>query len=1257
MNSKIYSVDYLKNELLYERYQHIFETISSKENPTVNEDISALIAKSAMNDLGAHEALRNAYRLLRRYTDADRMLLEELFRLGVNAATTIRSEIEAKRWLEESNPSIDPSLIKLASAQIKIAFDDRISARKELEEIEINRLSRLSHAQLSYIEGDFEQAIDMLNPLISEKEFSEEKKHALRLRAQAYAGKRDYEHEALDLKQLVEILKDGDFNANERLMLATAYAAQADQDSLNAAEEELKIIASGNPDDNLTNYAQKRLEYLERSKADKSDAYARLPFPTVHQKRDFCGPAVLELCLRSLGIELSQDEIANSVKRETGTPMYEIMSFLEDRNIEAHRIVATLEKLKRAIDLGFPIIAQEEYSTTNHVMVITGYDDRLGLFVCQDPMTHRAQLKSYEWIEHSGQLFGNGVVVIIGRQEEIDDNIRKKLVENDIFSHEAFALLDQADRMRKDARSEGQEAAVIDEVLVACEEALAIDPDYQLAWYRRAWAELSRYRFSPDFRSYAVRALHSARVRWSGSEWPHQLHANLLEIDGRWREAFVEHLSAHRADPDDGENIAHMSYCLGTLGNVKEGIEYSHLSLKLLPSHPWIAAELAIQYMQALELNYPDIWQQKDNSWLKLPETRPPSQDKDHNYDKLKEELDFYLPLALRAQPESLPLLFCHVARAAIDNDIEEVSKRLDHALSLHPDQQMLLLYRIHNALLAEEKDIAEKYAAQLVEKAPMATSSWLAQAEVLRDDPKALWQNFIDAVSAIGPERHNLVNDLWRAARSFGGGYEAAAVLLHQLAENFQRDTLFIRAIADQIDNAGQRGLAIRLYRMVIDKEPGDINSRYRLGLLLADDPLTKNEGRDCLAEVVSLAPSAAIARVHLSWCMHDHPVEGMEILSPVLESGDPYVYESAAALFEKMEQKNKFEKLRAQALASYPTEDDGRLDLGHWHYSKQRYPYATELLLPLTQKEYQGQSPFEEVQEIILTAFRLAGKIDQIKDWILEICKDGIPPYLAYEIFWSFRSTDYALAAESARVYADTKPNKSAALEFLAHAASCNAKAGDSTELEKIITLLKKEMDLDLDAKLDAWEVVYYAFINLDRFDEAKDVVEVMQKLNAKSKQSLDTRQHYTASFGDRKDAFAAALECRDLYPYEHVGDEMLGILYGAALDAEKATQHAIRALSIAPYCHKAHISRAMAAFASNDYELARTHLERSNEIDPDLEIDQWSYKLALEHALNHDAELLEKVIEHRNQHQTQFAFPEFDRKLKEICEDEEI
>lgn len=1239
--------------LAHERFQSI---INQNSMAPEGCHFVRLQAEFALGKTSAHEVLRHLHRM-DDDGDLDSVPGDRALHLGLEAAFAIRSLVQAEDWLarrEQSNGFV-PAWKNVAEVEIALAFDDRDKAKKLFASSSPSEDTSYMRAKLAYVQGDFDDALELLSPLTDESEFSTIRLKAWRLAAQAHAGARNFQEEAKLLEKVIECLpEDAATIGRERLELAAAYTAFGDADGLASAEAQLRMLADA-PSAGLAGYAQKRLEYVDKARAElgegKAPRQARLPFPTVHQKRNYCGPAVLELCLRSLGIELGQDEIATSVKRERGTPMYELVAFLEARDIEARRIVANLDRLRAAIDLGLPVIIQEEYSTTCHVAVLTGYDDRLGLFVCQDPMTHRAQLKSYEWVQDSGQLFGNGVVVVVGRRSEIDKDMDASLEAAEILSHDAFAMLDEADRMRASAQGQ-QEAAVVQEVLAACQKALESDPDYQLAWHRRAWAELRRYRGDRNRRPAAQRSVHTARVNWRGAEWPHQLHASMLEHEGRWREAYVEHLSAHRCDPSDGENLASMSFCQGMLGDVSDGIENGHHALRVLPSHDWVAAELAVQYTQVLEHSRVSKWTDpKELPWLHMPANRPCQQSLDLSEDEIFERLGFYTMLAREQKGDAVSITSIWCRQAALQGDFEEAIKRLRDALTRHEKHVPFLFQLARASLLSGDRAGAQAAVDQLLEVSPTNYRSWLAAAEVVREDTEAAWALLNKGLEQVGTSRSELIDALWALGSKLGGGSEAAAVLFTEISETYDKDAEFVRHLADQIDRSGQRGLAVQLYRRVVEGEAGDLNSRYRLGTLLADDPLTIAEGRDQLSEVLQMAPSATVVRVRLAWCLLEDPKAGMEVLAPAMPEGDPKVFETACHLLRDMEQPEVAAQMRAQALGAYPSEDDARAELGAWHYYSDRYDLAIELLAPLTEREFTGTADLEFVQSTILTAYRLSGRIDEIQEWVRGLCKENIPSHLAYEVYWAFRSTDSALAAVGARVQAKQASSPSKALEFETNAASCDTRSGDMKSLEQIIGRLDSESGFAMESRLDAWETIFHAYTRLKKMSEAHNALEKMREINPTARATLATVEHFASMCGKGEDAFAAALKLRELYPYQHMGDERLGILYGTSGNAEKALEHAERALSIAPYCHISHASGALAHFAAGDLKRCRVHMERAEALDKTETPRQWSAFTALMHALRGDTELFEACVVDRSRTMDNDPYPEYEARLRKL------
>tara|TARA_R110002096_G_scaffold299503_3_gene494063 strand:+ start:24994 stop:28779 length:3786 start_codon:yes stop_codon:yes gene_type:complete len=1256
MSTTPMTLDEILESLLRERFQYVAERCASRTSDY--EIVGSLQAQLSLGECSAHDALRELLRLASPWTLRDG-IAQAALHLGVEACIAMRSQAQADAWIAlcQGKDGIGEVACQLSTVEVLLAFDEREKAEKLLGTIEETPESALVRARYSYIKGDFADALALAGPLTERASFTATQARALRLAAQASAADRSFANEAMYLERILAEFPDGAHSESERLDLATAFAAQGTTEAFASAEEQLRILADGDPEASIVRYAKKRLEYLETATSSASEGAAQhawLTFPTVHQKRNYCGPAVLELCLRSLGIELGQDEIAGVVKRENGTPMFEIVAFLEEREIEARRVVANLDRLRAAIDLGLPVIIQEEYSTTCHVAVVTGYDNRLGLFVCQDPMTHRAQHKSYEWVQNSGQLFGNGVVVVVGRRSELSEELAAKLEAAELVAHPAFAILDEADRMRASAHGEGQEKAVVHEVLSACQRALDADPDYQLAWHRRAWAELRRYRGDRNYRPNAQRSVHMARVTWRGAEWPHQLHASMLEQEGRYREAYVEHLSAHRCDPSDGENLAAMSHCLGRLGDIADGVKYGAQALRVLPSHPWIAAELAVQYTQALGARDEGAWSDaKELPGLAIAQERPCNQPLELDTDELHNCLQFYTMLAREQQGENLTVLSLWCQQAALAGDFGEACARYEEALKLHENEATLLTRLARAAMLAGDTEKAEAAAELLIKEHASEVGTWLGAAEVAKADAQEAWNLLQRGLQEVGPDRNEMVDALWSAGRTLGGGNEAAAVLLVEASEKFANDARFVRLIADCVDNGGQRGLAVQLYRRVVESEEGDLSCRYRLGTLLSDDPLTRDEGRERLAEVLKMAPSATVARVRLAWCLMEDPLQGLDVLAPAMDEGNSRVYETACALLRANGQEAEADRMRAMALGAFASEDDARAELGPWHYYSDRYDLAVELLEPLTKRDFAGTSDVEEVQDSILTAYRLGGRVAEIQDWVRELCKTGVPKHLAFEVYWAFRSVEHGLAAAAARVQAEHADSPSAALEFETNAASCDARAGDTKALDALVTRLEAGTGLEVESEVEAWETVYHALSRLKNISGAENALQHMRKLKPEHRATLVTEENFASLQGRAEDAFAAAHKIRELYPYQHMGDERLGILYGTAGDGENALAHASRALSIAPYCHISHASGAMAYFAAGDIERARVHMERAESLDVTETPLQWSASTALMHALRGDREQFEACVLDRSRTIEKYSYPKFEERLREVLE----
>lgn len=315
------------------------------------------------------------------------------------------------------------------------------------------------------------------------------------------------------------------------------------------AVDAYRMVWRENESDGAGRFAREVLNNIERGGGGKR---VMLPaFPTTTQKRDYCGPAVLELVLRHLGIEADQDAIATTVKLpHAGSPMVRIVGYLEAQKLATRRFEGTAARIRACMELGLPVIVQEEYSTTTHVAVVAGIDEELGMLFVQDPMTHVTAERLTGTESRLGQLFRQAATVAYPASAT---DIARKLDEADVKDQEHIRLVDSCgdDAVEKD----------VEEVIARCRRAIDLCEDYPLAWHRQGWELLEaakRYN-SPNNINRFLSTLREIRVRYGQAEWPHQIHAHYLMWQDRFEEALIEFEDALRIDPGDSNNAQYIA--------------------------------------------------------------------------------------------------------------------------------------------------------------------------------------------------------------------------------------------------------------------------------------------------------------------------------------------------------------------------------------------------------------------------------------------------------------------------------------------------------------------------------------------------------------------------------------------------------------------------------------------------------------------------------------------------------------------------
>ncbi len=455
---------------------------------------------------------------------------------------------------------------------IATAFDDRDAALAAYHEASSKTEPHrgwMGLARVRYVIGDFDGALAALREL---GEHPRVRSGGLRVRADIARVRGDW-GAFLDLIEAVlAATEGGDHRRHDQLERASALFAL---DRRAEGKEVYRELWRTDEADDIGRFAREVLNVVERgSGAGKRVMLPR--FPTVTQKRNYCGPASLELVLRSHGIDVDQDDIAPSVKRDRGSSILAMTGYLESHGLETRRFEGDAARFRACIELGLPVIVEEEYSISSHVAVVIGVDEELGILYVQDPMTHVTSERLLKTQGSLGAMYRNASIVAVRPEDEA-----KKA------ALDAAGVVDQQHLRIVDSCAAPEITDDFEEILRRCNRALELVEDYPLAWYRRLqalWAQASRVRTGNNLSRFTVE-LRRARVRYHDQEWPHLLHASYLMDDGRFEEALIELEHALRIDSHDSNTAQDVAECHMQTGRRDEATAAFWKTLSIDPTH------------------------------------------------------------------------------------------------------------------------------------------------------------------------------------------------------------------------------------------------------------------------------------------------------------------------------------------------------------------------------------------------------------------------------------------------------------------------------------------------------------------------------------------------------------------------------------------------------------------------------------------------------------------------------------------------
>jgi tetratricopeptide (TPR) repeat protein len=337
-----------------------------------------------------------------------------------------------------------------------------------------------------------------------------------------------------------------------------------------------------------------------------------LPLVPVVQKHNYCVPASLEMMLRLLGTERTQDEVAKHIFDVRGSKLSTTVHYLETLGFLCRFFIGSTEKWKRLIDAGIPVLLSVDYEQSSHVQVLFGYDERLGAFYVQDPNMIEPFVVAYDEVEkwYAGTHYLS--IAAIPREKEAISMLLPE--EEDQYFRQLHAFAEKMDEdeqaymepflsfLRRHEHIPYTWLYVVKHV--GTEEAKDLLLDYTervLAQYGDIndllLVAAKAYVYVKEIeRAEAVLARVKGKAQ---SPLYHYLRGRIAFYESRYEEASRYFRASLQLDPDQPEVWSYMALSITYSGKEKKGLELSQIALTLHPEDLFIGTNHGIMLFQA----------------------------------------------------------------------------------------------------------------------------------------------------------------------------------------------------------------------------------------------------------------------------------------------------------------------------------------------------------------------------------------------------------------------------------------------------------------------------------------------------------------------------------------------------------------------------------------------------------------------------------------------------------------------------------
>lgn len=164
------------------------------------------------------------------------------------------------------------------------------------------------------------------------------------------------------------------------------------------------------PDSPLRHDASKLARNIERASDGRRVVISE--FPTVLQKRAYCGPAVLFALLQYYGRQATQEAIGREIADE-GVPLHRLSKCARDMGLHVVTLSADLRILKTLIDINVPVVVDEFRGLEGHYLIVIGYDEKKETLIVRDPNYFASAEILYSEFKKSWRYNGNWAMVAL----------------------------------------------------------------------------------------------------------------------------------------------------------------------------------------------------------------------------------------------------------------------------------------------------------------------------------------------------------------------------------------------------------------------------------------------------------------------------------------------------------------------------------------------------------------------------------------------------------------------------------------------------------------------------------------------------------------------------------------------------------------------------------------------------------------------------------------------------------------------------